>query len=84
MWRGRLGPPKTRKSRARIQLASELVEALVHLREASGFNAPEDFFSVEMMDRRLILTISEKRYSSPRWTEQDSGVSQTFADRNYC
>jgi integrase len=43
MWRGRLGPPKTRKSRARIQLASELVKALVHLREASGFNAPEDF-----------------------------------------
>jgi hypothetical protein len=36
-----MGPPKTRKSRARIQLAAELVEALV--REASGFNAPEDF-----------------------------------------
>lgn len=42
MWRGRLGPPKTRKSRARIQHASELVEAVVCLREASGFNAPED------------------------------------------
>jgi len=43
MWRGRLGPPETRKSRARIRLAYELVEALVHLREVSGFNAPEDF-----------------------------------------
>jgi len=43
LWRARLGPPKTKKSRAKIQLARELVEALADRREASDFNAPEDF-----------------------------------------
>jgi integrase len=38
-----LGPPKTKKSRAKIQLASELVEELADRQEASGFNSPEDF-----------------------------------------
>jgi len=43
LWRARLGPPKTRKSRAKIQLARELVDALLDHQEASGFNSPEDF-----------------------------------------
>jgi integrase len=43
LWRARLGPPKTRKSRAKIQLARELVDALVDHQEASGCNSPEDF-----------------------------------------
>jgi integrase len=38
-----LGPPKTRKSRAKIQLERELVDALVDHQEAAGFNSPEDF-----------------------------------------
>ena len=43
LWRARLGPPKTKKSRAKIQLARELVEALADRQEASGFNSSEDF-----------------------------------------
>jgi site-specific recombinase XerC len=37
-----LGPPKTKKSRAKIQLAQELIEALADHQEASDFNSCED------------------------------------------
>jgi integrase len=43
LWRARLGPPKTKKSKAKIQLVVELVEQLANLQESSGFNSPEDF-----------------------------------------
>jgi integrase len=48
LWRARLGPPKTKKSRAKIQLAQELVEALADHQEASDFSSPEDFIFCQL------------------------------------
>jgi integrase len=43
LWRGRLGLPKTKRSRAVIELPRSIVELLVEHRKVSSFTDPEDF-----------------------------------------
>jgi integrase len=43
LWRGRLGPPKTRASEARLALPSVLADLLAKQRDGSGWDADEHF-----------------------------------------
>jgi integrase len=43
LWRGKLGPTKTRQSRARLQLSAPLIDALKTHRQSSAFATPTDF-----------------------------------------
>ena len=74
LWRARLGRPKTKKSRAKIQLAQELVEALADHQEASGFNSPEDFIFCRPDGAPLDPDHLRRGCSIQQWAERASSA----------
>jgi hypothetical protein len=68
------GTTETKKSRAKIQLVSELVDELANRQEASDSNHLKPSCFVDWTERRSILIISGARCFIQHWTERVSSA----------